>query len=506
MVNNNIENISTEFEKLDWKEGLSEKEQRMLSVYWEITDENEKKSIISNIKRLNSLNAELQSINWKIDLIDTLAEQDIEKTKFKQAIKDILREKNRIIQLEVASKKSGTDKRKELLKWKSIDNISARDLLDAENEGNWFLSKTFAYKISKDENGEEIETPLIQNDIKEKDLIKIDFGKNQSANLRIWAGDILPSSIRMVKVIDDKWQEFIWTREIAWNKVWYYDENNRYIPIFNNYKIYIPSSEELQNPEYSKFWLKSIFASKEELDELEKDEKEAKKRYVSDLELLVKTDLIKETVSKLSEEVWDVSPYRNKLEKIIEKAKEYKDKQDFSLYSEESLDLAIARLTKTKDILGDKEINFDWDKYKEYIAAHESGWNYYARNDNLWRKKWVHPDKWAFGKYQFTTETLRWYWVDLGSPDEDKIKDFLSNSSLQEEVMDKYMLYAIEKHIIPNGTLMASITSKEHDISYYLALWHIWWPWAMTKQAWSDWLWTNVTAYASWVERKMLWN
>lgn len=283
MVNNNIENISTEFEKLDWKEGLSEKEQRMLSVYWEITDENEKKSIISNIKRLNSLNAELQSINWKIDLIDTLAEQDIEKTKFKQAIKDILREKNRIIQLEVASKKSGTDKRKELLKWKSIDNISARDLLDAENEGNWFLSKTFAYKISKDENGEEIETPLIQNDIKEKDLIKIDFGKNRNANYKIWAADILPTNIKVVKISDHNWETRIWLRSIAKNwRVGYYD-NSWYIPVFNNYTIEIPTKDEEKN-------IIENLSKTVEISNDENAEKEAKTKYLDVVAVQEKRD------------------------------------------------------------------------------------------------------------------------------------------------------------------------------------------------------------------------
>lgn len=495
----NTENIRGEFEKLDWQAGLSEKEQRMLSVYGEIKDEHEKRQIILNIKKLNELNAELQSINGKINLIDTLNDQDIEKTKFKQAIKDILREKNRIIQLEVVSKK-WSDKSRDILKWKNIDAISARDLLLAENEDTWFLAKTFAYKLTKDETWEESETPVIRDDIKEKDIIKIDFGKNKNANYKIWAADILPASVKIVKIIDYKGKEIIWTRDIAWNKVGYYDENNKYIPIFNNYKIYIPSSDELKNTEYSKFGLKSVFASVSELKDLEKNEKEAKTRYISELELNEKADIVKDTVFKLSSEVWDLKPYKNKINAMLNKASEYKSKKNFSVYSEDALDLAITRLTKTKEIIWDKDFDFDWDKYKEAIASHESGGSYFARNDNLGRKKGISSEKWAFGKYQFTTETLRWYWVDLWAPDEDKIQAFLSNSALQEEIMDKNMLTLIEKKILVKPNIVSSMESKEHSLNYYLALCHIGWPGTLSNANKSDWRGTSVTKYACWVE------
>jgi hypothetical protein len=65
-------NPEKEFEKLDGEAGLSDKEQRMLAVYGDIKDEREKSNILANIRRLNKLNSELQNINSKIDLIDTL--------------------------------------------------------------------------------------------------------------------------------------------------------------------------------------------------------------------------------------------------------------------------------------------------------------------------------------------------------------------------------------------------------------------------------------------------
>ncbi len=269
------ENVREEFEKLDWQVGLSEKEQRMLSVYGEIKDEHEKRQIIENIKRLNWLNAELQSINGKINLIDTLNDQDIEKTKFKQAIKNILREKNRIIQLEVVSKK-WSDKSRDILKWKNIDTISARDLLLAENEDAWFLSKTFAYKITKDASGEESETPVIKDDVKEKDIIKIDFGKNKNANFRIWAGDIIPTTIKTVKITNTKWNTRVWVRSI-WKdwKVGYYDESG-YIAIFNNYLIEVPSKDEEKTIMSS--LSKDIIISSDE-----NTEKEAKLKYAAEM-------------------------------------------------------------------------------------------------------------------------------------------------------------------------------------------------------------------------------
>lgn len=268
-------NPEKEFEQLDWQAGLSDKEQRMLAVYGNIKDVNEKKHILANIRRLNKLNSELQTINSKIDLIDSLKDSDIEKTKLRLAIKDILREKNILVQFEVVSKK-WTTKQQEILKWKNIDTISARDLLSAENEEAGFLSKAFAYKITKDTSGEESETPLIKNDIKEKDIIKIDFGKNKWANARVGAGDILPNSVKTVKITDDKGHTRIWLRSI-WKdwKVGYFDESG-YIAIFNNYLIEVPSNDEEKS-------IISNLSKDITISSDENAEKEAKLKYAQEM-------------------------------------------------------------------------------------------------------------------------------------------------------------------------------------------------------------------------------
>ena len=80
-----------------------------------------------------------------------------------------------------------------------------------------FISKTFAYKQTKDERWEIVETPLDVARIKENDKIKVDFGKNNSANYRIWAGDLFPSNVKVVKIKDQNWNERIWIRSI-WTK------------------------------------------------------------------------------------------------------------------------------------------------------------------------------------------------------------------------------------------------------------------------------------------------
>lgn len=48
----------------------------------------------------------------------------------------------------------------------------------------------------------------------------------------------------------------------------------------------------------------------------------------------------------------------------------------------------IARLSKTKEILGDRDFKLDFDRYKSAIAKHESGGQaYLARNDDAGKKR-----------------------------------------------------------------------------------------------------------------------
>lgn len=55
-----------------------------------------------------------------------------------------------------------------------------------------------------------------------------------------------------------------------------------------------------------------------------------------------------------------------------------------------------------------ESFGFDLSAYKQAIAMRESGGgDYRARNDGSGKRRGVSSEKWAFGKYQFTVETLR---------------------------------------------------------------------------------------------------
>ncbi len=158
-----------------------------------------------------------------------------------------------------------------------------------------------------------------------------------------------------------------------------------------------------------------------------------------------------------------------------------------------------ARLRKTKEVLGDRNFNIDFDRYKAAIAKHESGGQaYLARNDEAGKSRGVRSGAWAFGKYQFTVETLRGYGVELGNPpEESKIQSFLGNPSLQEEIMDKYIVQNLEKHILPNPKIAEDMARDGTSLSYYLALTHIGGPGALNGNALKkDWLGTSTHAYA----------
>lgn len=450
----------------------------------------------------------IEELNIKMEAIRELAKESSNpenKKSNSEQLKALNREKNRLIRFQSILEK-WTDEEKELLKDENIDSVKAKKLLQIDNKKEGFLASTFAYKQVKNADGNIEEVPLDYNKIVEWDDISIDFGSNANANWKIGAGDILPPSIKVVKITDNEWNSIIWTRQSVWNKVGYCDETWRYIPIFNWYSIHIPTNEDLTTPEYKKSWqISSIITNVDEINKLKEQEKSTKEIYLNLVDKQEEQEKISSTIIELWKEIWETKTYKEKLQKLIEKAEFYINSED-TKYKKEDLELIISRLSKTVEILWDNDFGFDWDKYKESIANIESraSWLYFARNDSIGKQKHVKSDDWAFGKYQFTVGTLKWFWINLGNPpDEWKIQDFLSNSTLQEEIMDKFMLKAIETRILPNEEIMQQIRSWR-NMWFYLAMWHIWWPGKIwTSGEWKDWLGTPVWYYASKVEKCM---
>ncbi|MDD2565812.1 MAG: hypothetical protein PHZ26_01805 [Candidatus Gracilibacteria bacterium] len=455
--------------------------------------------VLNNSKEDINFSTKLRTSNEKLKNLQKQkgeSKDKQEKLKIQEEINSVNREKNRLIRFGAVSKQKipGIEN----LEKEDVDNIGAKKLLQIEKEKKGFLSSAFSYKQTQDKDGNTIEEPITNpSDIKEGDKILIDFGKNRGANSKIGAGDILPPSITIIKITDNKGNEFVGTRDIAGNKVGYYDKNNKYIPIYNGYKIYIPKDEDLIKSPFEEYKIKKTkISDKNEISNLEALENKSRNEYITQVEANEKIEKISDIVSEIGNEIGTTQSYKERLEKIIAKANEYKINK--LKYSEDELNLVIKRLSKTLEIIGNKEFNFDWDSYKLSISKVESCGLYTARNDNLGKKKGISSEKWAFGKYQFTTETLRGFGVDLGRPPlENNIQDFLNNHLLQEEIMDKYMIQVLQKKILPNSKIMQKVADGNKDIPYYLALTHIGGPGALIKSSKTDWLGTSAEKYAS---------
>ncbi len=68
----------------------------------------------------------------------------------------------------------------------------------------------------------------------------IDFSNNKSAEYNIWLADLLSEEVTKVRVIwekNGKKYDMIWTRQ--WLKGWFYNEQWRYLPVFNWFKVEI---------------------------------------------------------------------------------------------------------------------------------------------------------------------------------------------------------------------------------------------------------------------------
>jgi flagellum-specific peptidoglycan hydrolase FlgJ len=192
-------------------------------------------------ERLNRLQSDLERAKpeWKKEL--------------RRQILELRRELNRTQQFtSIANNK--------ISEWKeSLDKLSASDLMKIDKQTwlrRWeFLSKSFLYKRTIDKkDGMEYEEASDGKNLKEWDVLYVDFWKNQSAESKIWIGDFLPKEVQVVSITDTQWAVRTWKRSIQWNKVWYYDER-WYIPVYNGYTVEIPEKSKveeylkLSNPE-----------------------------------------------------------------------------------------------------------------------------------------------------------------------------------------------------------------------------------------------------------------
>lgn len=142
-----------------------------------------------------------------------------------------------------------------LAEWRNnLDSISAADLMRLDKEVSKerrgeFLSKSFLYKRVTDSEGNITEEPTDGKNLKEGDKLYVDFGKNKSANMRIWLGHMLWVDIGYVKVDGE-----IGVRSIVNGRVGYYTKwaQDWYIPVYNWSLVTIPTASEIWEFEKSK--------------------------------------------------------------------------------------------------------------------------------------------------------------------------------------------------------------------------------------------------------------
>lgn len=150
-------------------------------------------------------------------------------------------------------------------------------------------------------------------------------------------------------------------------------------------------------------------------------------------------------------------------------------------------------------------MKLDLHAYKEAVATFESNGKYHKRNDQKGREYGVSPKKWAWGKYQFTTQTLAGYGVSLmekGRIVEERVQRFLGNHRLQESIMDRYTKAGIDR-IKENETLFEKVQSGKKSLPELLAKGHIAGHGSMESNTVgkTDWLNTPVGSYAKQIKQ-----
>lgn len=166
-----------------------------------------------------------------------------ESQQIRNEIASLKRELNRVKQLASISKEAS----RKLSEGKNMDSLSPADLMKIDKE-EWkrgeFLSKSFLYKQTTDSEGNITQEPSDGKNLKEWDIIVVDFGKNKQANNRIGLGHMLGANIEYVKVNGK-----IGMRAIINNRVGYYMDNNArgYIPVFTGDEVVIPMKHEIDS-------------------------------------------------------------------------------------------------------------------------------------------------------------------------------------------------------------------------------------------------------------------
>jgi flagellum-specific peptidoglycan hydrolase FlgJ len=302
----------------------------------------------------------LDTTQAKLDKLqqDLEWEKNIDKKKaIREEILSIRRSFNRTRQYaEIASLKLAEGKN-------NLDSISAADLMKIDKEiskdkRGEFLSKSFLYKRTQDADGNTFEEPTDGKNLKEGDILYVDFGGNKSAESKVGIGDFLPVDTKVVKITDLNGKTRIGKRSIQGNKVGYYDEQ-WYIPVYNGYKVEIPKNLEVET--YIKTSNQSIVLSSNT-----DDENKAKDAFID----------VAERYEKFWEGFapWNMAEKKEFQLKATEMAKKIESKYNIPwqvTYAQATLETGYGKRAPNNNYFWIKGGNGTWMKTKEFVDGKE---------------------------------------------------------------------------------------------------------------------------------------
>ncbi|MBC7498541.1 glucosaminidase domain-containing protein [Candidatus Gracilibacteria bacterium] len=280
-----------------------------------------------------------------------------ENAKIRGEIAELRRELNRTKQFTNIGKEGS----KKIAENKNMDSLSAAELMRIDQEEGSrgeFLSKSFLYKQTTDTDGNIFQEPTDGKSLKEGDILYVDFGKNRSAEGKIGTGDMIPMTVKVVKIIDTAGKIRMGKRSIQGGKVGYYDEQG-YIAVYNGFKIEIPKKNESEE-----YIIKSNQSIK--VNNTEEQENSAKDEFI---EVAQKYDALGSEFTP-----WNILEKKQFQEKSTEVAKAMETKYGIPwqvTYTQSTLETGYGRSAPNNNYFGIKGGSSGL-KTKEFINGKET--------------------------------------------------------------------------------------------------------------------------------------
>lgn len=248
--------------------------------------------------RMNALswcNAELQSAHQKNNLLSGISGADIDKMDIFNTIKRLERKKLRIMRFaEVKEKWEKPDQllaRQEILKQHTgLETVRALDILKLKK--TWADLTKLLLVPEKDSFAQ-----VSREALKETDSFIVNFWENKDVNNIIGAGDILPLTVRQVRLTTDKYPNGIVADRRDTPRPWYYNDSCKppYIAVYDGDKIEITRIGEVderaveESTKADEEWMNHIGEEEIREETVRKISLEEKKGFIENATKVAKT-------------------------------------------------------------------------------------------------------------------------------------------------------------------------------------------------------------------------